>query len=289
MSADYYQHITNSIIASIEKDPGKVTLPWHRGTFSLPYNVHTGNHYRGINVLNLWLLGERYPLSVWGTYRQWQEMGCQVRKGEKGTLIIYFSTFEREQDDGTMKDVPYIKPSAVFNCDQVDGYERPERLELPPLKRLEAVDAFVSGTGAIVREAGSQAFYDRLADAITMPKGELFFDTETSTRTESYYSVLCHELTHWTGHPTRLFREKGTRFGDEKYAFEELVAELGAAFLCAKLSITQTVRDDHAHYIANWLDALKGDKKFIFSAASQAQLAVDFLTQKGASDDDEAV
>ena len=274
---DIYQDVTNRIIASIEAGAGKFQLPWHRGRgFGFPTNAHTKQSYQGVNVITLWCLGQPYSTQTWATYRQWAEMGCQVRKGEKGAHIIYYSTFQREQDDGTEKAVPFIKQSAVFNADQVDGYEAPVVVKLPPLERLQAVDAFVHGTGAKVVERGDRAFYWAATDIITMPLGELFFDPN---RTENYYSTLMHELVHFTGHPRRLAREMGGKFGNPVYAFEELVAELGSAFLCAKLSITPTTRDDHSQYIKNWLTALKGDKKFIFSAASQAQMAVDYLLQ----------
>lgn len=274
---DIYQDVTNRIVAALEADPGKFQLPWHKGRgFGFPTNAHTKNGYQGVNVITLWCVGHPYSTQTWATYRQWQELGCQVRKGEKGAHIIYYSTFEREDDQGDPKKVPFIKQSAVFNADQVDGYEAPLVPKLPPLERLQAIDAFVTATGANVTERGDRAFYAGNTDTITMPLGELFFDPN---RTENYYSTLMHELTHWSGHPRRLARDMGGKFGNPVYAFEELVAELGAAFLCAKLSITPTVRDDHSQYIKNWLTALKGDKKFIFSAASQAQMAVDYLLQ----------
>jgi len=276
---DIYQDVTSRIVAAIEANPGKFQMPWQRGGGGLPTNAHTHNGYQGVNIITLWVCGMAFGSQTWATYRQWQEMGAQVRKGEKGSPIIYYSTFEREQDDGTQKAVPFIKSSSVFNADQVDGYTTPQKAEMPPLERLEAVDSFAKATGAIIREGGAQACYVPALDIIKMPDGERFIDTATSSRTESFYSTLCHELVHFTGHPSRLSRDMKGRFGDPRYAEEELIAELGAAFLCARLGISAEPREDHAAYINNWLTALKNEKRFIFAAASQAQLAADYLVQ----------
>lgn len=271
---DIYEQVTDRIIAAIEQNPGKFTLPWHRSGAGVPQNANTKALYQGVNIISLWISGMAFSYPVWATYRQWLELGCQVRKGEKGTPIIYYSTYEKEDGDET-KHVPFIKQSTVFNADQVDGYQAPERPEMPPLERLAAVDAFVSATGANIVSGGQVACY--VPDLIRMPEEERFFDTETSTRTESYYSTLLHELCHWTGAKHRLARDMSGRFGNEAYAIEELIAELGAAFLCARLSISPEVRQDHSQYIANWLQVLKNDKRAIFSASSQAQLASDYL------------
>lgn len=272
-----YATVTQKIIDAIEANPGSFILPWHKQVMGLPKNALTNNHYNGINTVSLWCMS--MPSSTWATYRQWAELGAQVRKGERGSTIIYYSTFERDEGDET-KRVPFIKHSSVFNASQVDGWQEPETPRMPPIERLEAVDRFVAGTGADIHHGGSVACYVPSLDIIRMPDETRFFDTDG--RTESYYSTLCHELTHWTGHERRLHREGGKRFGDTDYAFEELVAELGAAFLCARLGITQEPREDHSAYIANWLKALKSDKRFIFSASAQAQLAVDYLLQSPA-------
>lgn len=274
---DIYQHVTDTIIKAIEANPGSFQMPWHRGGASgTPENALTRNTYQGVNIVTLWIMGMQYEHPTWATYRQWLELGCQVRKGEKGSTIIYYSTFEREEGDET-KRVPFIKQSSVFNASQVDGYDAPVRAKLPALERLEAVDRFVGHTGARIVESGSVACYIPTEDVIRMPDGNRFFDTLTSTRAESYYSTLCHELTHWTMHPTRLKRDMSGRFGSESYAMEELIAELGSAFLCARLHITPEVRQDHSQYVAHWLRALKNDKRAIFTASAQAQLAADFL------------
>jgi antirestriction protein ArdC len=171
----------------------------------------------------------------------------------------------------------------VFNVAQVDGFDIAPAEPLPDLTtRLQHVDDFIAATGAEFREGGVRAFYrhratDGSGDFIQMPPRSLFTGTATSTPTEAYESTRLHELGHWSGASHRLNREFGKRFGDKAYSFEELVAELNAAFLCAELGITNTPRADHAQYIANWLDVLKGDKKAIFSAASLASSAVTYL------------
>jgi len=278
---DIYAETTNSIIKSIEDNPGKVILPWQRnGSSGLPVNIDTDNSYRGVNIVMLWCAIEesKYSSNTFGTYKQWGKKDCQVRKGEKASPIIFYKELFVEED-GKQKKIPMLRSSTVFNADQVDGYEPPNIEDHGPVDRIKAADAFVERTKATILHGGSAAYYHRKRDDITMPDEQRFFDTQTATRTESYYSTLLHELTHWSGAEHRLNREKGRCFGDDKYAFEELIAELGAAFLCAKLTIEKEPRTDHAAYIANWLEALKGDKKFIFSAAARAQDAVDYLCE----------
>jgi antirestriction protein ArdC len=181
------------------------------------------------------------------------------------------------------------RASYVFNADQVDGFEAPPLPEpKDPAQILDRAEAFIAATGADIRHGGNRAFYRFPDDFIQMPERERFMGTETSTATESYYSTLLHELTHWTGSAKRCDRAFGKRFGDEAYAVEELVAELGAAFLCADLGITLEPRADHAAYIDNWLKVLKADKKAIFTAASQAAKATDYLAGLQATEITEA-
>lgn len=279
-----YEIVTTQIIAAIEAGAGKFQMPWHRSqSEGLPTNAATGNAYRGINIFNLWVgaLAGGFSSSTWASYKQWQAKGAQVRKGEKGTQIVFFKPLEvsREQDGETVKDtIPLIRLSTVFNAEQVDGYEEQTTPVQDLTERLSAADAFVQATGADIRHGGGQAFYQPGGDYIAMPKREAFTGTDTSNATEAYYSTLLHELTHWTGHKSRLARlELKNRFGSEGYAFEELVAELGAAFACQSLGITTVPREDHAAYIQSWLKALKGDSKAVFKAAAEAQKALDFL------------
>lgn len=203
-----------------------------------------------------------------------------MRKGEKGTPIVFYKEFSVDADpgqagdDGTRR---VARASWVFNASQVDGYTVPGLPDLPPIAREANAEAFIAATGADIRHGGDMAYYRPSTDHIQMPDERLFTGSKLSSRTEDYYSVLGHELTHWSGADKRLNRLMKARFGDAAYAMEELVAELGAAFLCADLGITHTPRADHAAYIANWLQVLKSDKKAIFTAAAKASEAVQYL------------
>lgn len=284
---DVHQQVTDNIIAAIEAGAGEWQMPWHRSGKGLnrPVNIDTRAQYRGVNILNLWVAGEvrGYTEGVWGTYRQWQNRGCQVRKGEKGSLVVFYKELEFEDQDSdtgmTSTETRLMaRASTVFNAEQVDGYER-EPLPVPenPATPIEQAEAFVAASLAVVRHGGERAYYNPNQDFIQMPERERFLGSDTSTPTEAYYGTLLHELTHWTGHKNRCEREFGKRFGDEAYAMEELVAELGAAFLCADIGISPQPRPDHAAYVDHWLKVLKADKKAIFTAASQASKAADFL------------
>lgn len=274
---DVQSQITAKIIAAIEAGAGTFRMPWHQGTtlpLHLPENVDSRKRYRGGNIVSLWITSQLagYRSNVWGTYKQWQGRGAQVRKGEKGALICVYKEF----DDGTRM---FAKASWVFNAEQVDGATLPpEPAQLGPIARIAAADDFLAATGARIEHGGTRAFYRPSEDRIQMPSEGLFFGPERE-RSEAWYSTALHELTHWSGAPHRLNREKGKRFGDKAYAFEELVAELGAAFLCAQVGISNEPRQDHAQYIAHWLDILKADKRAIFSAASAATAAADYLAR----------
>jgi len=180
--------------------------------------------------------------------------------------------------DPTGKKTMFAKAFYLFNADQVEGYQPEGIVETPDLtKRLDNAENFIIKTGAIISHGGTSAFYRPSSDSITMPDKWRFVGTDTTNATQAYYSTLLHELTHWSGNAIRLDRTKGKRFGDTDYAFEELVAELGAAFLCADLGIENEPRLDHAQYVASWLKALKNDKQAIFSAASYASKAMAYL------------
>lgn len=283
---DLYTQVTNSIISAIEAGAGDWQMPWHRSGQGLnrPLNVDTNNPYRGINILSLWASAQErgFTTGTWGTYRQWQNKGCQVRKGEKSSLVVFYKQFdvEEQQDDGSTETETRLmaRASYVFNADQVDGFEiSPLPEPKDPAQVLEDVETFISATAADIRHGGERAFYRTSEDFIQMPERERFIGSETSTATESYYATLLHELTHWTGSSKRCDRQFGKRFGDHAYAVEELVAELGAAFLCTDLGVALEPCPDHAAYIDNWLKVLKADNKAIFTAASQAQKAIDHL------------
>lgn len=284
---DLYQQVTDTIIAQIEQG----TLPWLRPwkstapvASSLPYNAASKRTYSGVNILTLWAsaAAQGFTSSGWMTFKQADALGAHVRKGSKGTQIIFVSTVEK-QDKNTGEDVriPILRNYTVFNTDQIEGL--PAQAPAPvlsPAERHAAADAFIAATGAVIRHGGNDAFYSPLGDSITLPVIEAF-DTPAH-----YYATAAHELIHWTGAKHRLDRVFGKRFGDGAYAAEELVAEMGAAFVCAALGIEGNLR--HADYVANWLKVLKADKRAIFTAASAASKAADFLAAfSGAEQADE--
>lgn len=282
---DLYATVTRQIIADLEKGVTPWTKPWSAehlaGHVSRPLR-HNHQPYSGVNVLLLWAqaLARGFSAPIWMTFRQALELGGHVRKGEKGATVVYANAITRTEEGGdgaeVERKIPFLKAYTVFNVDQVEGlpaaYYALERPVLDPSQRVESAERFFRATGAQVRHGGSQAYYAPAGDYVQLPPFEAFIDPE------SYYATLAHECTHWTRHPTRLDRDFGRkRFGDAGYAREELVAELGAAFLCADLGLELTPREDHAAYIGHWLEVLAGDKRFIFTAAAHAQRAVDYL------------
>ena len=282
---DIHAEITSNLIAAIEANPGNPSMPWRRShkPLFMPVNALTAKLYNGINIVSLWVSAEvqGYSAPVWATYKQWREMDCQVRKGEKSSLIVFYKEYEAEPDPGNADDDGkrrVARASYVFNANQVDGYTQSDAPPmLGPIERIKAVDRFVTATGAVIEHGGERAYYRPSLDHIQMPGEDLFCGTDTMTRSEGYYATLVHELTHWTGAKHRLDRALGNRFGDHAYAAEELVAEIGAAFLCAELGITQDTRADHAQYLAQWLKLMKSDSRAIFTAAAKASEAVAFL------------
>jgi antirestriction protein ArdC len=284
--ADIYQAITDRIVAQIEQGVGEWRMPWHsrERSLALPGNI-TGRAYRGVNVPMLWATAAAfgYQSPIWATYKQWQERGAQVRKGEKAAMVVFWKSTEikvGETEDGSDEIERHLiaRGYFVFNAGQVDGFDAAKVGRIGPTpedlcedQRIAAAEQFFAHTGSAVRHGGNRAFYTPSGDFIQMPEFAQFRDTQ------SYYSTLAHEHTHWTGTKSRLDRQFGARFGDAAYAFEELVAELGAAYLCAALGLFNEPREDHAAYLAGWLRVLKADKKAIFTAAAKAQAAVDFL------------
>jgi antirestriction protein ArdC len=289
MKTDIYTRVTDKIAADLEQG----VRPWHKpwnaehaaGKITRPLRFN-GQPYNGINILMLWseAMTAGYTAPIWMTFRQAMALNAHVRKGEHGTTVVYASTFkktETDEDTGeeTEHDVPFMKGYTVFNVEQIDGlpdhyYALAEPPTLEPAERIERLEAFFANTGADIRHGGNRAYYAIGSDHIQMPPFE-FFESP-----ESYYATLAHENTHWTRHPSRLDRDLGRkRWGDAGYAMEELVAEIGSAFLCADLDLTPEVRDDHAAYIASWLEVLQNDKRAIFSAAAHAQRAADFLQE----------
>ena len=283
---DVHQHITNQIITAIEAGAGDWIMPWHRSGHSIgrPKNIASGNAYRGINILSLWIAGEAngFEHGLWGTYRQWQEKGAQVRKGEKSSVIVFYKELERacEDDPSETTTTLFARASRVFNAAQVDGFALPEGETMPTEDRIHPVataEALIAATGARISIGGDRACYRLTDDVIAMPDRPRFTGSQAASPTEDWYGTLLHELTHWSGAKRRLDRDLSGRFGDDAYAMEELIAELGAAFLCADCNISNQPRADHAAYLSGWLKVFKADKKAIFTAASAASRAADYL------------
>jgi antirestriction protein ArdC len=275
MQADLYQTITQQVIATVAAGAGTYHMPWHcQGSVGMPANAITGRGYRGINTLLLWAAATRagYSSGKWATYRQWCQKGCQVRKGSKATLVLFWKPIERHDDDGEelAKRCSIARAFSVFNADQVDGHT-PESCVLGTKQRIEGAETFFAAMPAAIWQGGDSAFFDPVSDTISIPSFGAF------SSSEAYYGVLAHELTHWTGTKDRLNRDLSGRFGSEAYAMEELVAELGAAFVSGHLGLASTPRDDQAAYIASWLKVLRQDSRAIITAASRAQAAADYL------------
>lgn len=283
---DLYAEVTRRIVEAIERGVRPWSRPWTRSQAAagmLPRR-HTGEAYRGVNVLLLWAAAmERgYTAQTWLTFKQVRAEGGQVRKGEKGTTVVYAGQFTpaNAATDDSDDDAParraraYLRSYTVFNVEQVDGLpSSPAPQPAEALKVDEGAQAFIARTGATVHHGGDRAFYAPGPDVVQIPHACQFRDAA------GYLGTVAHELVHWTGHPDRLARQFGQRFGDQAYAMEELVAELGAAFVCAGLNVSAEPRDDHAAYLAEWLAVLKADKRAVFTAAAQAQRAADYLYQ----------
>lgn len=282
---DCYQEITNTIIADLEKGARPWAKPWEGGDAvpCRPLRI-TAEPYRGINVLLLWLAAHQngYQSAYWLTFQQALHQGGHIRKGEKSTTVVFSGTLTRtEQDDNgesQEKVIPFLKAYSVFNVDQAEGL--PEKYRAPATitpasydnARNATADHFVANTKADVCHGGNRACYSPLEDLIHMPNLDRFKDSD------GYYATLLHELTHWTMNEQRCPRKfRPSTFDTGNYAREELIAELGAAFLCADLQLSLTPRPDHAEYIASWLELLRSDKRAVFQAAATAQRATDFL------------
>ena len=263
---DVHQIVTDKIIKMLETaQAGGFAMPWCRPgiAHSRPTNVQSKQRYRGINVLSLW--GEadarNFRTGLWGTYKQWQELGAQVRKGEHATPIVFYKPLEVANEKASAPDgsdatrmIRMIKGYGGFNADQVDGYELPEMPTDNLVERVEHAETFFANIGVPITHGGTRAFYRPSEDRIQMPDKVLFRATKTSTATEGYFAVLTHECGHATGASHRLNRNLTGKFGSSAYAMDEMVAEFCSGLICADLGITAQPREDHAHYIANWLE-----------------------------------
>lgn len=280
---DPYAEITALILADLEAGVRPWTRPWtSEGAISRPLR-HDGQPYHGVNVLTLWVRAARcgYARPIWMTFRQALSLGGAVRKGEKGAPVVYAAPIAPADDGDNQPEArrggSFLKRYTVFNLDQIEGLDDryPPPVPLAVAERIDHAERYFTATGADIRAGGDIACYRPDADTVHMPAFETFLDRE------AYYAVLAHELIHWSGHSSRLDRDLTLgRFGDEAYAREELVAELGAAFVCADLSLTLEPRPDHAAYIASWLRVLRNDTRFIVAAAAHAERAACFLAEK---------
>lgn len=283
--ADVYEKITASIIEAIEAGCDRFQMPWH--TFGVvPSNANNKRRYRGINVLVLWAAASQhgYRTQLWATYQQWRELGAQVRHGEKSTAVVFWK-FYGEDGEGESAEPEgnsaassrkrcFARTYNVFNADQVDGFNLPDLPVLPEAQRIEQAEAFFHQTGIRIVETGTRAFYDPTSDEIHIPPFSLF------KKADYFYSTMAHEVVHATGSVNRCNRRLANRFGSELYAAEELIAELGSAFLSAELQLETEPKSDNAPYVQNWLTILKNDHRAIFTAASKAQEAVNWLLSR---------
>jgi antirestriction protein ArdC len=272
MSALIYQQVTDQIIKQLEAGATPWVKQWN-GSSSANHNAVSGKGYNGINTLILAMsaAANGFKSNQWATYKQWLELGGQVRKGTKGTTIIFYSPVSgsKVNADGEEKSYHYVlKSYSVFNADQIDGYT-PAAAPVKTFNSIAALEALATDSGAIIKHGGDRAFYSPRNDFIQMPNKTDF------TNEAAYYATLLHELAHWSGASNRLDRDLSGRFGNEAYAAEELIAELSAAFLCAEYQIDGDLR--HAGYIASWLRILKNDNKAVFKAAALAQKSADYI------------
>ena len=287
LGRNLYEEVTSKIIAQLEAGRFPWVQPWTGAgapALGLPRNGATGRRYSGINILLLWdaAIENGFPTQGWLTYRQAQAAGGQVRRGEQGTTIVFADRFvpEREKEraareGGEPGAVAFLKRFTVFNLAQCDGLAAPDETPAPPAPReaVPVAEALIAATGADFRIGGDRAFYVPSKDFIRIPPQTTFGDQI------NYYRTCFHELAHWTGHPTRLDRNQSGAYGSKDYGREELVAEMGSAFVCASLGIVPTVR--HADYLGAWLETLREDNRAIFKAASAASKAADLLLAFG--------
>jgi len=297
-----HAEITASIIESLKEAHGNMwECPWVRAG-GLPSNVKSKSTYNGINILQLWDSARKqcFNSQKWGTFNQWKEAGYQVKKGEHGTPVIFYSVFDKAQskDDSTKApssdsvapegqapgdkertSIPFIRRFAVFNGAQIEGFEDVASAPKSESEQIESAEQCVKDTKAEIEAGLYNAAYNPEQDVIRMPSS--FRDTKHSTATENKYSTLFHELGHWTGHPSRLNRKLNPDHASKEYAMEELIAELTSAFLCSEQGISPTPREDHAPYLASWLKLLEEDDKAIFTAAAKASQSVAYINSLG--------
>jgi len=279
---DLYAETTARIVAALEQGTAPWIKPWSTGIDTLPMNGATRRLYRGVNVLLLELEAAThgYPLHRWLSYRQALELGGQVRKGERGTTVVFWKLRKVDATAGGHHDdnepelhervIPLLRAYTVFNVAQVDGLPGGITATERPAWEPEARAAgLLADSGARIQHGGCKAYYQPGTDVIQLPAQAAF------ATAADYIATALHELVHWTSHPSRCNRQLGKRFGDDAYAMEELIAEAGSAFLCAHCRVDGQLQ--HASYISNWLRVLRGDTRAIFVATTKAQQAADFI------------
>lgn len=286
-TGDLYETVTAQIIEALENGTRPWSPQWAQALLPLRSNRVP---YRGINIMLLWAAAQRgnYSSPYWFTFKQARERGGCVRKGEKGSMVVYANSIVREGEAGEDdKVIPFLKRYTVFNLEQIDGIEGDWTTPTATISNGDEanaeLDALFAKTGITLNHGGSSAYYRDDSDSIQLPR---FADFASA---DAYYSTLAHESIHASGHKTRLNRETLDSYhsSQTERAKEELIAEIGAAFLCAQLGTAAGEREDHAAYIASWLTVLKNDKRAIFRAASAAQAACDcILGLMGVEDSD---
>ncbi len=273
---DLHQQITDRIITALETaSANDWRCPWHRTGGGLPTNAKTGRPYRGINILSLWATDQvsGYGDARWATYKQWTEMGAQVRRGEKSALVVFYKDYQATDDDGDPEKRFVARASFAFNAAQVDGAPAADAIPTVGFEPIDVAESLVTATGARIAHGGDVAAYIPSQDQIRMPPRDRFADAD------GYYSTIFHELGHWTGHRDRLDRDLTGRFRSQSYAAEELVAELTSAFVTAGLGLASEPHQQTSSYIAGWLKLLSDDKWALFTAAAAASKAADYLTR----------
>ena len=274
---DLFQEITDRLIGQMESGIAPWNKPWNSALAgfepSLPHNI-AGRAYRGANVFWLMMVAQArgYESPVWLTFKQAQETGGSVRKGEKGTAVFFWH-FDRKlnEETGKTEQTCWAKAYTVFNIAQCDGVKAPQAKPRTQAETVAEADALICATGAIIKHGGDAACYIPSLDIVRLP------DREAFASVDGYYGTAFHELGHWTGSEKRLNRQFGKRFGDDAYAFEELVAELTAAFVNGALGLANPARTDHAAYLKHWMKILKADRRAFITAAGKAQAAADFI------------
>jgi antirestriction protein ArdC len=282
MTTDLYATVTASILAQLEAGAAPWVKPWSGRAVggTMPRNASTGRAYSGVNVPLLWMAQDAggYASPRWLTFKQALDAGGNVRKGEKGSMVVFVSAIERTEENANGEEesrrIPFLKRYTVFNVAQCDGL--PAAMVAGELvepksqaERVELADEFLTATGATIREGFGEAYYRPGDDFISLPAFASFKSAD------HFYATAFHELGHWTGHKSRLARDLSGRFGNQAYAAEELIAELCAAFLSAEFGLDGDLR--HAGYIESWIKLLKSDNRAFFTAAAKAQQAADHL------------